>query len=63
MGAGERSVRVTSAQKFESLAQMKIGAGRKITLRIEEARLNQWHSADRKSKQQEGKTTNSSHEE
>jgi hypothetical protein len=55
MGAGERSVRVSSAQK--------IGAGRKITLRIEEARLNQWHSADRKSKQQEGKTSNSSHEE
>jgi hypothetical protein len=47
MGAAERSVRVSSAQKFESLAQIKIGASRKITLRIEEARLNQWHSADR----------------
>jgi hypothetical protein len=47
MGAGESSVRVSSAQKFESLAQMKIGASRKITSRIEEARLNKRHSADR----------------
>jgi hypothetical protein len=46
----------------------KIGACRKITSRIEEARMNQRHSAGRcsskrKSKQREGKTTNSSHEE